>query len=271
MADYQLGYAQILQKKSKKINFSCHFVVSPLFLDALNLNLFNKHIESYEKVYSFLCDQESRDSYIAFIKTQLSGDDSFIKEQYCSHQYFQNFLRINDQEIFVDVGAFTGDTLIEFYNFTKGNYLKYYAFEPDNNNFERLSNYVNDNKIPRVELFCSGIGQTKEIVRFSENSGDKSRVNKDGGVFVQINTIDDLCADATFIKIDIEGAELEAINGGAKVLKEKTPKLAIAAYHNPLHLFEIPLLVKSISPSYKLYFRQHQKISTDLVMYAINK
>jgi len=73
----------------------------------------------------------------------------------------------------------------------------------------------------------------------------------------------------TYIKMDIEGAELEALWGARKLLKEHKPVLAICAYHTSDHLWEIPLLIHAIQPDYKLHLRRYAEGAWELVWYAI--
>lgn len=75
----------------------------------------------------------------------------------------------------------------------------------------------------------------------------------------------------TFIKMDIEGAELAALKGAKNTIKMYKPKLAICVYHNPLDIIEIPKLIKEIEPSYKLYLRHYSKFYSDTILYAISK
>ncbi len=71
-----------------------------------------------------------------------------------------------------------------------------------------------------------------------------------------------------YIKMDIEGAELDALQGAAETLKRFKPKLAISAYHKASHLWEVPQLIQKIEPSYKVYFEQHLPFECDALVYA---
>ena len=91
-----------------------------------------------------------------------------------------------------------------------------------------------------------------------------------GVVSVKVNSIDNVCAEdkVTFIKMDIEGSEIEALKGAVNVIKRDKPRLAICIYHKPEHLYEIPFLVKETVPEYKLYIRHHCDNCADTVLYA---
>ena len=110
----------------------------------------------------------------------------------------------------------------------------------------------------------------RETVRFYQdnNTSTVSKICADGNVSIQLDTIDHICPDATFIKMDIEGGEVDALLGGAKTIIKNKPKLAICIYHNASHLWEVALCVKKFVPEYRIFLRQHQVFSTELVLYA---
>jgi hypothetical protein len=96
-----------------------------------------------------------------------------------------------------------------------------------------------------------------------------SAVSGEGEVSVEADTIDRLAPGATFIKLDVEGAELEALKGAAGTMRRNRPKLAVCVYHKPGDLFEIPLFIKSLAPEYRFYLRQHQPVACETVLYAV--
>jgi hypothetical protein len=73
----------------------------------------------------------------------------------------------------------------------------------------------------------------------------------------------------TFIKMDIEGSEPQALSGAEEIIKKQKPKLAICVYHKPEHLWEIPLYLKKIVPEYKIYIRHHTPLEYETVCYAV--
>ncbi|OQY48104.1 MAG: hypothetical protein B6247_25605 [Candidatus Parabeggiatoa sp. nov. 2] len=90
-----------------------------------------------------------------------------------------------------------------------------------------------------------------------------------GEINIDVSSIDNLGVETTFIKMDIEGAELEALKGASETIRKYKPKLAIALYHNPQHLTEIPILIKSLCPEYEFFLRIHSFFSRELVLYAV--
>jgi hypothetical protein len=86
-----------------------------------------------------------------------------------------------------------------------------------------------------------------------------------------VTTIDELLkgGPATFIKMDIEGAELVALKGAKQTIKKYKPKLAVCVYHKPLDIVEIPLYLKKLVPEYKLFLRHYSDFGFDTIRYAV--
>ncbi|GHU08339.1 hypothetical protein FACS1894158_17550 [Betaproteobacteria bacterium] len=171
---------------------------------------------------------------------------------------------------FIDCGAFDGDTLRHF---TKNGYdfAAIAAFEPDMDNFQRLSETVR--YYENVVCFPCAVGASTEIVRFNASSNTSSHISANSveGTPVQCVRLDE--ALPTFapnlIKMDIEGAELDALNGARGIITKYRPGLAICLYHIPEHLWQIPLLLHNWNLGYRFYIRGHCHNSFELVFYAI--
>ena len=122
-----------------------------------------------------------------------------------------------------------------------------------------------------VEIIPFGLWNERTERKFLGKRGDWSRVQENGTEVVPVDTIDHVCASnkVTFIKMDIEGSELEALRGAAEVIRRDKPKLAISIYHRPTDYFEIPFYVKELVPEYRLYIRHHKMVYYDTVLYAV--
>ena len=94
---------------------------------------------------------------------------------------------------------------------------------------------------------------------FSAKAGRQSSISASSDTMIQARSVDSILGKktATIIKMDVEGFEREAIWGASQTIARYSPKLMIALYHRNEDIFEIPLLIKSINPNYKLYIR-HQ-------------
>jgi FkbM family methyltransferase len=178
-------------------------------------------------------------------------------------------LRYADDEVYVDGGAFDGDTVRLFQARTFGRFERIYAFEPDPETFVRLrQNFATE---PRVEPINAGLHCRKGALRFRDDASRGAIFAPDGEVEIDVTTIDDVLGDrpVTFIKMNIEGAEIDALHGAAQAIRRWRPKLAISAYHRPSDLWRIPRLVRELNADYRLYLRQHDGGVIETVLYAL--
>lgn len=183
--------------------------------------------------------------------------------------YFNSMLKFQKDEIMVDCGAYDGDTALEFARICP-NYRKIYALEPNLEILPRLKKRVADLKIEVCEV---GAYSRKDILSFQCQESGCSSVSKEGNFNIAVDCIDHLVAKEqdpiTFIKMDIEGSELEALKGASQTIRKYKPKLAICVYHRKDDLIEIPKLIKELCPTYRFYLRNHQCIPEDTVLYAL--
>ncbi len=102
--------------------------------------------------------------------------------------------------------------------------------------------------------------------------GTSSQISENsGGGGIEVEQIDEICKDinVTFIKMDIEGAELKALVGAKNTIVRDKPKCAISVYHEPEDLFKIPLYLKQLNPNYKFYLRLYTLSLDEIVLYAV--
>jgi len=232
----------------------------------------NVEKDRYQSVFAWLQDDLSRKTYIEYINAKLLYDSSDLRKLKSEKQYFPVDLRQFEpsvSDIFVDAGAFTGDTLEDVVTMTAGIGCKrYYAFEPDKHNAEQLRLSVQDQNLNFVDIIAKGLWDRPASLRFSCNDGSRSTINTGGRGKIEVDTIDSFRIPATFIKMDIEGAEYEALLGASETIHRHHPNLAIALYHKPEDLLQIPIYIKSLCPDYRLFLRIHNYFSEELVLYA---
>ena len=227
--------------------------------------------EKFNAAYAMLGDNLSRATFVAFLNYKLGGACDTLADIYRKEQYFpKDIIELSDREVFVDGGAYTGDTLLTFMRLTGGRCARCCAFEPEPANAARLKATVEQRGLRNVTVHNKGLWSAPATLAFSVRHGTSaSAVSGAGGVCVEAATVDQAAPDATFIKLDIEGAELEALKGAAQTIQRNHPKLAVCVYHKPGDLFEIPLFIKSLVPEYRLYLRQHQPVACETVLYAV--
>lgn len=184
-------------------------------------------------------------------------------------QYFDMFEPEPD-EIYVDAGTYDGETIIDFISWSNGKYKKIYAFEPISDMYEVIRQKMDQKCVKRIELFNNATWSKQEELCFT-NHGSASHMSVHGEIRVQGIDIDSVVQDekVTFIKMDIEGSELEALKGARKTIINNCPRLAICLYHKPIDIIEIPLYILSLVPKYKFYIRHYGSHLGETVLYAV--
>ncbi|MEG1972941.1 MAG: FkbM family methyltransferase, partial [Oscillospiraceae bacterium] len=214
-----------------------------------------KYKADIEKAYAFLNDELSKTVFINTIKYKISGKINYLRDMETERdEIFHNLINLNSQETFLDLGAYDGDTVQEFQERTKNTYKEIIAVEPDIKNFKKLSL-----KALVASLLNICVYNFECTLNFS-TEGNRNSSFKDGGKnSVAVSTIDSICGDkaVSFIKMDVEGSEKEAIEGGAKTLKTQKPKMIVSAYHKTFDFFTLINQIKEINPDYKIFLR-HQ-------------
>jgi FkbM family methyltransferase len=189
-------------------------------------------------------------------------------------EYFgKPFLQPVDNEVYVDAGSYTGDTVIQFNKFSGGNFNRIFGFEPDTENFHLAEHNIAKHGIKNCELICKGTWSDDRILYFAPAMNGGGEISSVGEIAVPVTSIDSVVKDeqVTLVKMDIEGAELETFKGAAKTIKQHKPRLAVCIYHKPQDIIEIPAYLIELVPEYKFYIRHHSQVSfADAVLYAIN-
>jgi FkbM family methyltransferase len=183
-------------------------------------------------------------------------------------QYFPDDLfQLTQNELFIDCGAYDGDTIAEFRRTTADHFKGIVAFEPDPANFAALKANVNDS---RIVLQPYATGAQRETLHFA-TGGVASRVSSTGTCEVQVITLDQALDGIapTYIKLDIEGSEAHALAGGRNTITRHRPKIAVCLYHLPDHLWSIPLMLHELLPDSRFSLRTYASDGFECVCYCI--
>jgi len=221
-------------------------------------------------------EEHSRREFLFQLQWMLSLEAAEIPP--CSplnEQYFpSDIFSPSRTEVLIDAGAFDGDTIQEFLFRTQNQFDKILAFEPDPDNWRLLNSFVAT--LPthlreKIRLYPVGLGARREVLRFDASGSVSSAISASGGTEIQVMSLDEILQDVspTYIKMDIEGAELDALAGGATIIARSRPKLAACVYHKQSHLWEIPIQFKRLSRHYRLYLRRYRDEFGDVVCYAV--
>lgn len=228
------------------------------------------HIAGFKRAFDLLYDDQSKRILLERIKCYLTS--SPITSSPPKEQYFDpEIINLTANEVFVDGGMYTGDTANIFFKLMGGNYKHYYGFEPDEKNLEAARKNLCDR--PDVTIIPKGLWSREAQLAFSGSLTSSSKLDQsDGDSFVEVTALDVyFCGKAppTFIKMDIEGAELEALKGAEHLIREYKPKLAICAYHKLEDLYTLPELIKNYRSDYKFYLRHYTDSIYETVLYAV--
>ena len=229
---------------------------------------FEKNRKRFENIYNLLADEESKRVYQNVISFKISGKVDYLYKcnEYAKNKIYSEILKLTDNETIVDAGAYDGDTIREFTGFTGGKYNKIYALEPDAKNFKKLTR--NTEGMQGVELYNMGAWNKKDTLIFEGKAGRNSKLSS-SGTPVAVSDIDSIVKEkVTLIKMDIEGAEIEAIKGARRILARYKPRLAISVYHKPEDIIDIPLLLWEIVPEYQFCLRHYRSSRREIILYA---
>lgn len=214
----------------------------------------NKNLKRFERVYSLLQDDISRKTYEKVIRFKLSGDISLLFDcETHRNEPYENLLNIGKNEHFLDLGAYNGDTALEFAQRAE-KYSLITAVEPDKKSFNKL--IKNTEGLQNISLINAAVCDRKGKGLFDMKGGRNSAIGSIG-VETDLVTVDSLTLPLppTFIKMDLEGGEAAAVKGACETIRNHRPRLQIAAYHRNEDLFALPEKILEINPRYKLYFR----------------
>lgn len=265
------------KKDQSKIRGVYSLSDQPSFLGLIyDYEYLQNHENELEETYASLSDQKSKETMLNYVNSIINNRfDINVTRKLCdSSQYFaEDIINLKDDEVFVDCGAYNGDTLWAFMNKVPGKKCrKYYALEPDSGSCSDISKMISCNSFRNVEIIRKGVWENSATLKFTGGTAINSCISSTGSIDVEVDSIDNMLLNrekVTFIKMDVQGVELPALRGTAQIIKKDKPKLAICIYHKPEDIFRIPLYIKSINPSYKFYMRHHSWSLIETVLYAL--
>ncbi len=187
-------------------------------------------------------------------------------------QYFEeSILEYTDGEVFVDCGCYDFETSERLMSIC--DVKKIYAFEPDAQNLEKMRLNIERLKCKdKVSIFNCGLWDKSTSLYFSA-SGDMMStvcmVDNGGENKIKVAALDSIIKEkVTFIKMDIEGSEMKALQGGKNLIRTYKPKLAISIYHKWEDLVDIPAYIHELVPEYRLFMRHYFYSPAETVLYA---
>lgn len=230
---------------------------------------FRKHPEKYTWVRSLLEDDESRSVFDAVLNFRLSGDLHAMErfDYAADRQYFEDFFSLDDGEVFVDGGGYDGFTSLEFAKRCP-RYSRIHFFEPVESAMRTARDKLKG--MDNVVYHAVGLFDAKAALSFDASAGSASRISDDGKLKIDVDRLDDVVKDrVTFIKLDLEGVEVQALHGMRRHVAGEAPKLAVAVYHHPSDFWRVPEYVLGLRRDYAVYLRHYTESWTETVAYFI--
>lgn len=264
-----LPLIDVVRQNEEKVSEAYHLFADQkskeLFISKLALIASNGNFELFK---DFMLSFSEPINEFGFFKYEGTPEDYY---------YFNNdVLSLSQNEVYVDVGAYDGDTVETFLQACSKHLVDYkhiYAFEPDPHCYNSL--IKNTNAYNNISCHKLGLGSHSRILRFMSSNNaihdQAGAISNTGDIEIQVVSLDDFLhgKDVTFIKMDPGGNIIpDVIKGAANTIAKYKPKLALGAYHSLEAIFEIPLLLKSICPDYKLYLRHNTYHLCDTALYA---
>ena len=277
---YDNGFTHIYSMRSLAKNF-----ISDSFFDKkqtgfeeydfneLNHVFTTPEISRIVTLYNLLSDEKSKEVYKAVLKFKLTEDYTYlinVKDD-VKKQYFDEVAKFSDEEVFVDCGGYTGDTIEAFLKAVDNKFKHIYSFEPDERNFKILTKYVEGlEQKDKIKAIKAGVYYKSSVFYLQGEEMAIACTNEATDRKVEVCAIDDVVKFApTYIKMDIETFETYALLGAMDDIISHKPKLAICIYHKFSDLWDIPLLLKLWIPDCELFMRHYECTQEETVIYAL--
>lgn len=236
-----------------------------------------QHLAGYKWAYDFFQDKVSKNIVLGRMKTYLCG--TVLQQTSNNEQYFDSgVIELEPEEVFVDGGCLDGETTLRFDQHMKGMSYKVFAFEPDGEQITKCKENLKGLK-SSVQIISKGLWSASTIQPFISDGGQGGSLIADlpGSVIVEVTSLDDIFSPMdesqwpTFIKLDIEGAEKEALLGAEQIIRKKHPKLAICVYHRPQDIYELTQLLENFNEKYHFSLQHYTDNIYETVLYAVHK
>lgn len=233
---------------------------------------YTNHKNNIAKAYSLLADAKSKNLFTKIVNFRLTGDYELLEQPEEGTQYFPHDIPSwNENLRIIDCGAYDGDTLKQVHSL--GLKISAYAgFEPDPSNFLKLASAISSGDFNSLyTIWPCGVWSHTCQHKFASGGGSGSNISQSGDIVIQCTSLDESLPtfQPNLIKMDIEGAEYNALLGSTKTIHKYRPGMAICLYHEPAHLWKIPFLISSWNLNYTFYLRCHCFNGFELVLYAI--
>lgn len=253
-----LNYCDLVPLEEAKFDW-------PWFVSQQRDDWINNQAE-WAQIFDLMADEESKQTLLDVVRYRLTAEPAVMRAYTVRmrDQYFENFMRL-ENEVFVDAGGFDGDTTEEFC-LRYPDYSAVYLFEPSPGNITAARKRLAGRD--RIKFYQLGLSDSSGTLHFDSDAGSASSVSAAGDTTIEVVKLDDVISERiSFIKMDLEGWEMNALAGCSRHIREDFPKLAISVYHAAEDFRKIPAYILSIQPGYKIYLRHYTQGWSETVMY----
>lgn len=240
----------------------------PEFISSTRKEVTN-NLSAWKNIAKTFNDEESRRTLDNLLYYRLTGDYSSMLSYSVrpQQQYFEPFLGLSEGIVFVDAGGFDGDTTEQFCK-RYPQYKHVYLFEPSAKNLakarQRLAHFRD------ITFIDEGLSDHQGVLAFSAEAGSAAAVAENGCYQIQVTTLDQRVDEkVSFIKMDLEGWELHALQGATRHIMEEKSLLAIAVYHEAADFRKIFEYVTALHSDYRVYLRHYTEGWSETVMYFV--
>lgn len=234
---------------------------------------YHAHADELAAARALLSDEQSRAVFDSVVEYRLTGSIRPLRESFTpEEQIWQGILRPERYRACADLGAYNGDsirTLLEH----APDVSRIEAFEPDPRSYRKLCAYLEESGLSIVHAHHAGAWNTDTTLTFSSEGNRNSSVyGVKRGVETAMRTLDSVMQGERldYLKIDVEGAEREALEGAAQTIRRWKPDIRLSLYHRSRDLFALPLYLHEICPDYRFYLRRPEYVPAwDLCLYSV--
>ena len=235
-----------------------------------------EHIDDYIWLYNNLSDYSSKKLLFGILNNWYQYDFITLKESMSlnyKHYFDLDIIPYSNKQVFVDVGAYIGDTTQDFIN-TYNNYKKIYCYEVTLETMAKLKN--NLSKYNNIIYKNKAVSNDNSIMYLKESDINSSANQVDNSGTIEVETVsldNDILEKIDIIKMDIEGSEHNALIGCKNHIINDNPTLLISVYHNNEDLWKLPKLIYEYNNNYNFYLRYYSNyiFPTEIVLFAIPK
>ena len=247
--------------------------MSLLSIDEDAIHFYEQNIEQLEKMYALLADEQSRQTVVTFLNVLRTADISLwnsINGESTVKLLDPEVMHFSHNEYFVDVGAFTGDTISKFLELCHGQYQSINGFEPDAKNFSAMKQYAETEQLTNVHLYNMAAGANDGTQHFLNDRSESCILSETDGDEISIVRLDsiDTVQNTTILKVSANGWDLGVLEGAKDIIQRNKPQ--ISAYASRELLWKIPFYLKQLVPEYKIYYRHYGIGRQAMICYAIH-